>query len=174
MLEHSRTGTGQRELINLNTLVSDSLRLAQQGLRTKEKDCEVQVTTALAPGLPPVAVVSLDMGRVLINLFTNAFYALQQRQRQQPAGTPYHPELTVTTAAGPGGVEVHIRDNGTGMPAEVQARVFQPFFTTKPVGEGTGLGLSLSHDIVTTGHGGTLRVESHEGEGTEFILSLPV
>ncbi|WP_345055310.1 tetratricopeptide repeat-containing sensor histidine kinase [Hymenobacter glaciei] len=174
MLEHSRTGTGPRETVNLNTLVHDSLRLAQQGLRTQDKGCEVQLTTTLASGLPPVSVVPLDMGRVLINLFTNAFYALQQCQYQQPAGTAYRPELTVTTQAVPGEVEVRIRDNGTGMPADVQARVFQPFFTTKPVGEGTGLGLSLSYDIVTTGHGGTLRVESREGEGTEFILTLPV
>ena len=171
MLEHSRTGTGQREPVTLNTLVSDSLRLAQQGLRTKDKDCEVQVTTVLAPGLPAVAVVPLDMGRVLINLFTNAFYALQQHQL--PAGAAYRPELTVTTQAVPGGVEIRVRDNGTGMPAEVRAKIFQPFFTTKPVGEGTGLGLSLSHDIVTTGHGGTLRVESIVGQGTEFIIGLP-
>ena len=176
MLEHSRTGTGQREPVTLNTLVSDSLRLAQQGLRTKDKDCEVQVTTVLAPGLPAVAVVPLDMGRVLINLFTNAFYALQQQQQHQhqlPAGAAYRPELTVTTQAVPGGVEIRVRDNGTGMPAEVRAKIFQPFFTTKPVGEGTGLGLSLSHDIVTTGHGGTLRVESIVGQGTEFIIGLP-
>ena len=172
MLEHSRTGTGPRELTDLNALVSDSLRLAHQGLR-KDKEFVVQLTTALAFGLPPVSVVPLEMSRVLINLFTNAFYALQQRQRQLPAGTSYRPELAVSTHAGLGVVEVRIRDNGTGMPAEVQARVFQPFFTTKPVGEGTGLGLSLSHDIVTTGHGGTLRVESREGEGTEFIISLP-
>ena len=175
MLEHSRTGTGQREPVTLNTLVSDSLRLAQQGLRTKDKDCEVQVTTVLAPGLPAVVVVPLDMGRVLINLFTNAFYALQQQQHQHqlPAGAAYRPELTVTTQAVPGGVEIRVRDNGTGMPAEVRAKIFQPFFTTKPVGEGTGLGLSLSHDIVTTGHGGTLRVESIVGQGTEFIIGLP-
>ena len=173
MLEHSRSGTGQREPTDLNTLVSDSLRLAQQGLRTKDnREGDVQVSFALAPGLPPVAVVPLDLGRVLINLFTNALYALQQRQ-QQPAGTAYCPALAVSTQAVPGGVEVRISDNGTGMPAEVQAKVFQPFFTTKPVGEGTGLGLSLSYDIVTTGHGGTLRVESREGEGTEFILGLP-
>ena len=174
MLEHSRSGTGQHEAVNLNTLVSDSLRLAQQGLRTKDKEGDVQVTTAFAPGLPPVSVAPLDMGRVLINLFTNAIYAVQQRQRQQPAATAYRPELVVTTAAVPGGVEVRIGDNGTGMSADVQAKIFQPFFTTKPVGEGTGLGLSLSHDIVSTGHGGTLRVHSREGEGTEFILSLPV
>ena len=174
MLEHSRTGTGPRETVTLNTLVSDSLRLAQQGLRTKDRDFEVQVTTTLAPGLPHVSVVPLELSRVFINLFTNAFYALQQRQRQQPATEAYRPALTVTTAAVPAGLEVRIRDNGTGMSKAVQAKIFQPFFTTKPVGEGTGLGLSLSHDIVTTGHGGTLRVESREGEGTEFILSLPV
>ena len=173
MLEHSRTGTGQREPVTLNTLVSDSLRLAQQGLRTRDQGCEVHITTALAPGLPSESVVPLDMGRVLINLFTNAFYAVQQRQCQLPAGAAYGPELAVTTQAVPGGVEVRIRDNGPGMPAEVQAKIFQPFFTTKPVGEGTGLGLSLSHDIVTTGHGGTLRVDSREGEGTEFVISLP-
>jgi two-component system NtrC family sensor kinase len=173
MLEHSRTGAGQRELTDLNKLVSDSLRLAHQGLRTKDKDIDVQLTTSLEPGLPPVSVVPLDMSRVLINLCTNAFYALQQRQRQLPAEAAYHPELTVSTLAVPEGVEIRIRDNGTGMSDKVKAKIFQPFFTTKPVGEGTGLGLSLSHDIVTTGHDGTLRVESREGEGTTFILRLP-
>ena len=173
MLEHSRTGTGQREAVTLNTLVSDSLRLAHQGLRTKGQELEVQLTTNFAPGLPAVSVVPLDMGRVFINIFTNAFHAVQQRQRQQPAGATYHPEVTVTTRAVPGGVEVRIADNGTGMSAAVLAKIFQPFFTTKAVGEGTGLGLSLSHDVVTTGHGGTLTVESREGEGTEFIIGLP-
>ena len=173
MLEHSRTGTSPRARADLNALVEDSLRLAHQGLRTKDRDFEVQLTTALASGLPAMSVVPLDLGRVFINLFTNAFYAMQQRQRQQPAGPAYRPELVVSTEAGPGGVEIRIRDNGTGMSAAVQAKIFQPFFTTKPVGEGTGLGLSLSHDIVTTGHGGTLRVESREGEGTEFIIGLP-
>lgn len=174
MLEHSRTGTGQRARVDLNALVEDSLRLAHQGLRTKDRDFEVQLTTALAPGLPAVSVVPLDLGRVLINLFTNAFYALQQRQHQLPAGSAYRPELTVSTQTGPGGVEIRIHDNGTCMSAAVRAKIFQPFFTTKPVGEGTGLGLSLSHDIVTTGHGGTLRVESAEGQGTDFILGLPL
>jgi two-component system NtrC family sensor kinase len=174
MLEHSRTGTAQRQLTDLNALVEDSLRLAHQGLRTKDRDFEVQMKTTLASGLPAMLMVPLDLGRVLINLFTNAFHAMQQRQPRQPAGPAYRPELTVSTLAVPGGVEIRIRDNGTGMPAEVLAKVFQPFFTTKPVGEGTGLGLSLSHDIVTTGHGGTLRVESLEGQGTEFILRLPV
>ncbi len=173
MLEHSRTGAAQRARVDLNALVEDSLRLAHQGLRTKDRDFEVQMKTALAPGLPALSVVPLDLGRVLINLFTNAFHAMQQRQRQPAAGPAYRPELTVSTLAVPGGVEIRIRDNGTGMSAKVKAKIFQPFFTTKPVGEGTGLGLSLSHDIITTGHGGTLLVESREGEGTEFIIGLP-
>ncbi|MCC3151763.1 ATP-binding protein [Hymenobacter sp. BT770] len=177
MLEHSRTGTGQREATDLNALVDESLRLAYQGLRTKEKDFSARLTTSFDPTLPAVAVVSQDLSRVLINLFTNAFHALQARQRQNAGpegpGADYQPEVTVTTHALPGKVEIRIRDNGTGMSEQVKARIFHPFFTTKPVGEGTGLGLSLSHDIVTTGHGGTLAVESEEGRGTEFVVTLP-
>ncbi|MBF9239101.1 hypothetical protein I2I05_16985 [Hymenobacter sp. BT683] len=172
MLEHSRTGTSHREATNLNALVEESLRLAYQGVRTKEKEFNAQLTTAFAPDLPLVSVAPQDLGRVLINLFTNAFHAVQQRQRQdgQPA---YQPEVTVSTRAVAGGVEIHIRDNGTGMSEKVKAKIFQPFFTTKAVGEGTGLGLSLSHDIVTTGHGGSLLVESEVNAGTEFIVALP-
>ncbi|WP_236668526.1 tetratricopeptide repeat-containing sensor histidine kinase [Hymenobacter rubidus] len=173
MLEHSRSGTGQRQPTDLNALADESLRLAYQGLRTKEKDFTAHLTTSYAPDLPPVPVVPQDLSRVLINLVTNALYAVQQRQRQL-ADPTFRPEVTVSTQAGPGGVEIRVRDNGTGMSPEVKAKIFQPFFTTKPVGEGTGLGLSLSHDIVTTGHGGSLAVESQEGVGTEFILSLPV
>ena len=172
MLEHSRTGTSQREPTDLNALVEESLRLAYQGLRTKDKEFTATINSNLEAALPPVPAVSQDLGRVLINLFTNAFHAVQQRQRQMPDGT-FRPEVCVSTHAVPGAVEIRLKDNGTGMSPEVQAKIFQPFFTTKPVGEGTGLGLSLSHDIVTTGHGGTLRVESREGEGTEFIVSLP-
>ncbi|ALW84811.1 hypothetical protein AUC43_06755 [Hymenobacter sedentarius] len=178
MLEHSRTGTGQREATDLNALVDESLRLAYQGLRTKEKDFSARLTTSFDPMLPAVAVVSQVLSRVLINLFTNAFHALQARQRQTaspdgPGPDSYQPEVTVSTLALPGKVEIRIRDNGTGMSEQVKARIFHPFFTTKPVGEGTGLGLSLSHDIVTTGHGGTLAVESEEGAGTEFVVTLP-
>ena len=173
MLEHSRTGTGQRVPTPLNPLVEDSLRLAYQGLRAKDKHFRAELTTVLAPTLPLVAVVPQDLGRVLINLLTNAFYAVQQRQRQAPNPASYRPEVTIRTSAGPGGIEIRIADNGTGMPAGVQARIFQPFFTTKALGEGTGLGLSLSYDIVTTGHGGTLSVESEEGVGTEFVVTLP-
>lgn len=172
MLEHSRTGTGQREITDLNALVDESLKLAYHGLRTKDKHFTAQLTTVFDPALPPVAVVPQDLSRVLINLFTNAFHAGQQRQRQHP-DPAYQPAVTATTQASAGGVAIRVRDNGTGMSADVQARIFQPFFTTKAVGEGTGLGLSLSHDIVTTGHGGTLTVESQPGTGTEFTITLP-
>ena len=172
MLEHSRTGTVQRQSTNLNQLVDESLRLAYQGLRTKEKDFTAELTVDLDPHLPNIAVVPQDISRVLINLFTNAFHAVQARQRQQPEPA-YRPEVAVSTSTQPDGVEIRIRDNGTGMSDTVKARIFQPFFTTKAVGEGTGLGLSLSHDVVTTGHGGTLTVESREGEGTEFVVTLP-
>ena len=179
MLEHSRTGTSQRKPTDLNALVEDSLRLAYQGLQAKERGFKAQLITSFAPELPLVLVVSLDMGRVLINLFTNAFHAVQQRQRQHAevgsagAGPAYQPEVMVTTAAVASGVEIRIRDNGAGMSDQVRAKIFQPFFTTKAVGEGTGLGLSLSHDVVTTGHGGSLTVQSREGEGTEFVVALP-
>ncbi|MBF9141436.1 sensor histidine kinase [Hymenobacter properus] len=172
MLEHSRTGTSQRVPTDLNALVEDSLRLAYQGLRAKDKTFRAELNTILAPALPPVAVVPQDLSRVLINLLTNALYAVQQRQRQ--ADSSYRPEVTVQTSAGPGGVEIRVRDNGTGIPDEARAKIFQPFFTTKPTGEGTGLGLSLSHDIIAQGHGGTLSVESQPGNFTEFLISLPL
>jgi two-component system NtrC family sensor kinase len=173
MLEHSRSGSGQRELTDLNALVAENLRLAYQGLRTHEKNFTATLTTDLDPALTPVHIIAQDLGRVLLNICTNAFYAVQQRQKLSPDGQ-FEPEVRVTTRQGPGSVEIRVRDNGTGIPDSVKAKIFQPFFTTKPVGEGTGLGLSLSHDIVTTGHGGTLAVESQEGQGTEFVVTLPV
>ncbi len=173
MLEHSRNGARERETVQINALVESSLRLAYQGLQAKEKNHTAQLTTSYDPNLPAVTVVTQDMTRVLINLFTNAFYAVQQRQQQAAPGT-YRPEVAVRTLAVPAGVQIRIGDNGTGMSEAVKAKIFRPFFTTKPMGEGTGLGLSLSHDIVTTGHRGTLEVESTPGQGTEFILTLPV
>ena len=170
MLAHSRTGTSQRQPTDLNALAEESLRLAYQGLVAKDKNFEAHLVTSLAAGLPAVAAVPQDLGRVLINLFTNAFHAVQERRQARPAA--YQPEVHVTTRAVPAGVEIRIRDNGTGMPEAVRQKIFQPFFTTKALGEGTGLGLglSLSFDIVTTGHGSTLVAES---EGTEFVVTLP-
>jgi len=172
MLEHSRASTGERTLTDVNGLCDEYLRLAYHGLRAKDKGFNATLQTDFAPVLPLVEAVSQDLGRVLLNLFTNAFYAV--RQRQQAAEPGYAPTVSVRTAFIDREVQVQVQDNGTGIPEEVQGRIFQPFFTTKPSGEGTGLGLSLSHDIVVQGHGGTLEVASQQGAGTTFTIRLPV
>ncbi|MCY7358288.1 MAG: histidine kinase, partial [Rudanella sp.] len=176
MLEHSRSSTGERQATDLNALADEYLRLAYHGLRAKDKTFNANLKTDFDPTLPKIELVSQDMGRVLLNLFNNAFYAVQQRQKQEPAN--YQPTVTVQTCYAQNQsdhrtVEIRVSDNGTGMPESVKAKIFQPFFTTKPTGEGTGLGLSLSYDIVTKGHGGMLTVESVEGEGTTFIVNFP-
>ena len=178
MLAHSRTGAAPRQPTDLNHLAADSLRLAYEGLRTTDSAFEAVLGQELDPGVGPVALVPQDLGRVLLNLCANALYAVRERQRLVAAGpddgAPYRPTVTVSTRrAGGRAVEIRVRDNGPGMAKAVRARIFEPFFTTKPAGEGTGLGLSMSYDIVTKGHGGTLLVESREGEGTEFVITLP-
>ena len=174
MLEHSRASTGERQPTDINHLTEEYLRLAYQGLRAKDKTFNATLTTDFAPALPLVEAVGADLGRVLLNLFSNAFYAVRQYQRQRPNETTYAPTVTVSTRQVEDMVEIRIRDNGLGIPEAVRNKIFQPFFTTKPAGEGTGLGLSLSYDIVTKGHGGTLTVESQEGQGAEFIIILPI
>jgi two-component system NtrC family sensor kinase len=173
MLEHSRASTGERQPIDLNALCDEYLRLAYHGLRAKDKSFNAELKTDFAPGLPLVERVGADLGRVLLNLFNNAFYAVQQRQ-QANGQIEYVPTISVSTKRVGQQVEIRVQDNGTGMSPEVQAKIFQPFFTTKPTGEGTGLGLSLAHDIITQGHGGTLGVESRLGQGTTFTICLPV
>jgi two-component system NtrC family sensor kinase len=173
MLAHARTGTGPHVPTELNALVAEALALAYQGLRVQDPAFHATLVQDFAPNLAPVPVVPSDLTRVLVNLCTNALHAVRQRQ-QGDAAIAYQPTVTVCTRqAATGSIEITVHDNGTGMPAHICEKIFQPFFTTKPVGEGTGLGLSLSHEIVTKGHGGTLAVESVEGEGTEFIISLP-
>jgi signal transduction histidine kinase len=171
MLEHSRTSSGERTATDLNALADEYLRLAYHGLRAKDKTFNATLKPDFDPSLPPVEVISQDLGRVLLNLLNNAFYAVRQRQQTGEAG--YAPTVSISTRRVGQEVEIRVRDNGAGIPAAVRAKIFQPFFTTKPTGEGTGLGLSLSYDIVTQGHGGTLAVESEEGQGTEFVISLP-
>lgn len=176
MLQHSRAGTGQRELTDINALCDEYLRLAYHGLRAKDKTFNALLKTDFAPALGQVSVVPQDLGRVLLNLFTNAFYAVQQRQKQTDAGTGepgYQPTVTVRTGCADGQVQILVQDNGTGIPDAVKQKIFQPFFTTKPTGEGTGLGLSLAYDIITQGHDGTLTVDSQEGHGTQFRITLP-
>jgi signal transduction histidine kinase len=171
MLEHSHASTGERQPTDLNALCDEYLRLAYHGLRAKNKTFNATLETHFDPELSHVSVVGPDIGRVLLNLFTNAFYAVRQRQQQEEPG--YVPMVRVSTQQKHNQVEIRVHDNGTGMPEAVRQKVFQPFFTTKPTGEGTGLGLSLSYDIVTQGHGGMLAAESAEGQYTEFILHLP-
>ncbi|MBC6607021.1 tetratricopeptide repeat protein [Hymenobacter sp. BT188] len=172
MMEHARPSTGERQLTDLNALCDENLRLAYHGQRAKDPNFEVKFTTNFDSDLGLVPVVPQEIGRVLLNLYTNAFYAVSQQAARQESG--YQPQVLVTTRRRNGQVKVRVRDNGVGIPEAIQEKIFQPFFTTKPAGEGTGLGLSLSYDIVTKGHGGTLSVESQEGKYTEVIVSLPV
>ncbi|GAB3739020.1 hypothetical protein GCM10028816_44510 [Spirosoma lituiforme] len=171
MLEHSRSTSGERQFVDLNALANEYLQIAYQGLRARDKKFMAELTTNFDAELPLVEVIPQDVGRVLLNLFTNAFYAM--REKQQAAISDYRPEITLQTCLVNGHAQIQIGDNGTGIAEPIRAKIFQPFFTTKPTGEGTGLGLSLSYDIITKGHGGSLLVESREGEGSEFTILLP-
>ena len=176
MLEHARSSPGERQPTPLNALAEEYLRLAYQGQRSKDKAFSCKLVTNFDPTLDAVEMIPAEMGRVLLNLLTNAFYAVNEQRKAGSAD--YTPTVWVSTqqAVGQDGrraVEIRIADNGTGMAESVKAKIFQPFFTTKPAGEGTGLGLSLSYDIVTQGHQGSLQVHSEEGQGTEFIIELP-
>jgi two-component system NtrC family sensor kinase len=148
------------------------LRLAYHGLRAKDKSFNAELETHFDAKLPKIDVIPQDIGRVLLNLFTNAFYATHQKQKT--ATQEYKPVLSVTTAQKGNGIEITVKDNGTGIPKAIKDKIMQPFFTTKPTGEGTGLGLSLSYDIVVKGHGGTINVETEEGNGATFIIRLPI
>ncbi len=172
MLAHSRATPGPRRPVRLNALMDEYVGLAYHGMRATHSGFHVDLATHLDPAVGEVEMVPEEMGRVFINLLDNAFSAVRLRAA---AGEPgYTPRVRVETRATPdGGVRVTVADNGTGMPPDVRARIFEPFFTTKPSGEGTGLGLSLSYDIVVLGHGGTLAVDSREGEGTTFTVTLP-
>lgn len=173
MLQHSRTGSATKEPTDLNLLADEYLRLAYHGLRAKDKTFNAKMVTELDPNIGKIEVIPQDMGRVLLNLINNAFYAVSQKKNEAPDG--YEPTVTVTTRQlNPKTVEIRIADNGIGIPENIRAKMFQPFFTTKPTGQGTGLGLSLAFDIVTKGHGGKMMVESSEGNGSTFIVQLPV
>jgi two-component system NtrC family sensor kinase len=171
MLEHSRKSTGQKESTDVNVLCDEYLRLTYHGLRAKDKSFNARMETHFDPNLPKIGIIPQDIGRVIINLINNAFYIVNEKSKQGILG--YAPTVEVITKKEGNKVLIIVKDNGNGIPNHIKDKIFQPFFTTKPTGQGTGLGLSLSYDIVTKGHGGTLDVESTEGEGTTFIVTLP-
>ena len=171
MLEHSRSSTGEKQLTDLNLLAEEYLKLSYHGFRAKDKSFNAEFITDFTPDLHQAGVVQQDMGRVLLNLFNNAFYAVHQKRKT--AEKDYKPEVSVSTLSGDEGIIIKVRDNGNGIPAAIRDKIMQPFFTTKPTGEGTGLGLSLSYDIVVKGHGGSITVNTREGEFTEFTVTLP-
>ena len=171
MLQHSRTSSGQKEPTDINALAEEYLRLAYHGLRAKDKTFNAHFKTDLDDSIGKINIVSQDIGRVILNLINNAFYAVDEKKKQ--IGEGYEPNVSVSTKKNNGKIEISVKDNGNGIPQKVLDKIFQPFFTTKPTGQGTGLGLSLAYDIVTKGHGGKLDVKTTENEGTEFIVSLP-
>jgi signal transduction histidine kinase len=172
MLQHSRKSSGQKELIDINALCDEYLRLSYHGLRAKDKSFNAKFETNFDPSLPKINVVPQEMGRVILNLINNAFYAVSERKKLNEPG--YEPTVIVSTRKESEKVEIKVKDNGTGISQKVIDKIFQPFFTTKPTGSGTGLGLSLSYDIVTKGHSGELKVETKEGGGSEFVIFLSV
>jgi signal transduction histidine kinase len=172
MLEHSRNSSGQTEMIDINVLADEYLRLAYHGLRAKDKSFNSDFKTDFDDTLPKVSIIPQDLGRVVLNLINNAFYAVTSIP-EEDRDDSYSPCVTVSTKNLKDQVLISIKDNGPGIPAEIKDKIFQPFFTTKPTGKGTGLGLSLAYDIVTTGHGGAIELESSPGQGTEFLIYIP-
>jgi signal transduction histidine kinase/streptogramin lyase len=174
MLQHARTSSGKKEPTDLNALADEYLRLSYHGLRAKDSSFNAKMETDFDPAVGKVEVIPQDIGRVFLNIINNAFYATQQRRLGiGELGENYEPTVSISSKKENERAAFKIKDNGTGIPDDVKAKIFQPFFTTKPTGQGTGLGLSLAYDIVVKGHGGTLEVESAEGVGTEFIIKLP-
>jgi ligand-binding sensor domain-containing protein/signal transduction histidine kinase len=171
MLQHSRAISGKKELTDINALTDEYLRLSYHGLRAKDKDFNANFTTNFDESIGKIEVAPQDMGRILLNLYNNAFYSVNEKKKQLN-GT-FEPSVSVSTKKDGNKVEISVRDNGTGIPKKVVDKIYQPFFTTKPTGQGTGLGLSLSYDIITKGHGGQLKVETKEGEYSTFTVIIP-
>jgi len=170
MLQHSHTNTGQKELRDVNSLADEYLRLSYHGMRAKEKSFNANLETVFDKNIGKIDIVPQEIGKVIVNLVNNAFYAVNEKQKQNISG--YEPTVILTTAKHNGKIEIKVKDNGNGMPQKILDKIFQPFFTSKPTGQGTGLGLSLAYDIVKA-HGGEIKVETREGEGSEFIVQLP-
>ncbi|GLR19124.1 sensor histidine kinase [Portibacter lacus] len=171
MLQHSRSSSAEKVPTDINKLADEYLRLAYHGLRAKDKSFNATLETDFDESLGLVSVIPQDLGRVILNLITNAFYAVNDRKSK--SDETYLPTVSITTLAENKSLKISVKDNGNGIPKEVVDKIFQPFFTTKPTGEGTGLGLSMSYDIVKKAHGGELKVDTKEGEGTTFTITLP-
>ncbi|HEX6846819.1 MAG TPA: ATP-binding protein [Chitinophagaceae bacterium] len=172
MLQHSRSSSGQKEPTDINALADEYLRLAYHGLRAKDKSFNATTKTYFDNSIGKLNVVPQEIGRVILNLINNAFYAVNEKAKQNIPG--YDPTVIVTTKKDKDKIEIKVKDNGSGIPQKILDKIFQPFFTTKPSGQGTGLGLSLGYDIVTKGHAGELKVETKEGEGSQFSIVLPI
>ncbi|NMD28888.1 MAG: HAMP domain-containing histidine kinase, partial [Bacteroidetes bacterium] len=170
MLQHSRTSSGQKEPTDINALCDEYLRLAYHGLRAKDKSFNAKFETEFDNSIDRINIIPQDIGRVILNLITNAFYAVNEKSNQNIAG--YEPIVDVSTKKEGNKVLITVKDNGSGISKSIVDKIFQPFFTTKPTGQGTGLGLSLSYDIVKA-HGGEIKVETKENEGTGFLIILP-
>ena len=170
MLQHSRSSSSVKEPADINALADEYLRLSYHGLRAKDKDFNATMKTDFDESIGNINIVPQDIGRVLLNLYNNAFYAVNEKKKQQPGN--YAPTVSIITKKNGSKIEVSVVDNGSGIPQKVVDKIFQPFFTTKPTGQGTGLGLSLSYDIIKA-HGGEIKVKSKEEEGSEFIIMLP-
>jgi len=176
MLQHSRTSSGQKEPTDINALADEYLRLAYHGLKAKDRSFNVEIKTGFDESIGKVKIIPQDIGRVILNLINNAFYAVDEKKKHISAGSVqnrYEPAVSVSTKKNNGKIEISVKDNGNGISQKVLDKIFQPFFTTKPTGQGTGLGLSLSYDIVRA-HDGEIKVETKENEGTTFLIYLPV
>ena len=171
MLQHSQLSTGKQELTDFNQLADEYLRLSYHGFRVKDRGFNTTIETDFDPNVEMINVVPQDIGRALLNVINNAFYAVTEKKKA--AGDDYEPMVTISTKKLEGKVEIVVKDNGNGIPQKILDKIFQPFFTTKPTGQGTGLGLSLAYDIVKA-HGGEIKVNTREGEFTEFVVQLPM
>jgi len=172
MLQHSRGNSTEKILTDINALTDEYMGIAYHSLRAKDKSFNTAFETDFTKDLPKIHVIPQNIGRVLLNLITNSIHAVTEKSKQNISG--YTPYLKVSTRMLKDNIEIHVKDNGNGIPEKIKSKIFQPFFTTKPAGHGTGLGLSLSYDIIIKGHGGDLIFNSIENEGTEFIIQLPL
>jgi two-component system NtrC family sensor kinase len=171
MLQHSRTNTGTKELTDLNSLADEYFRLAYHGLRAKDNLFNATLKTDFEEGIEKINIVPQDIGRVLLNIFNNAFYAVGEKKKSAAPG--YEPTVELSIKKTDNQVFISVKDNGSGIPQKIVDKIFQPFFTTKPTGQGTGLGLSMSYDIIRA-HGGEIKINTSQGEFTEFVILLPV